>query len=308
MNLKTLTKIFKITGLAFLLLFSIVLEAQILDKNSIIANNAKVVELGNGFIFTEGPTADKKGNVYFTDQPNNKIHIWNATTGKISLFSDAAGRSNGLYFTDKGQLLACADMDNQLWSFDKRGKHTVLVDGFNKKLLNGPNDLWINAEGDVYFTDPLYKRNYWTRDPEMQQKGQYVYCYNPRKDELRIVDSLTVQPNGIVGTLDGKKLYVADIGDNKTYVYDIQKNGLLSNRKLFVEMGSDGMTIDSRGNIYLTGRGVTVFDPQGKKIAHIPIDKDWTANVCFGGKENKTLFITAKEAVYGLEMNVSGGK
>ncbi len=284
------------------------IQAQIIDENSIVAKDAKVKELGSGFIFTEGPASDKKGNVYFTDQPNNKIHIWNATTGEITLFTDKAGRSNGLYFKDNGELLACADMDNQLWSFDKRGKHTVLVENFDGKLLNGPNDVWIDKKENIYFTDPLYKRNYWTRDPAMQQKGQFVYYLNPKNNELRIVDSLVMQPNGIIGTTDGKNLYVADIGDNKTYVYDIQKDGSLSNRKLFAPMGSDGMTIDSQGNIYLTGKGVTVFDKDGNKIAHIPIEKGWTANVCFGGTDNKTLFITAMDAVFGLEMNVSGAR
>lgn len=281
-------------------------QAQIQDDKGIVASNAKVEELGSGFSFTEGPTPDKKGNVYFTDQPNNKIHIWNAKTGKISLFTADAGRSNGLYFTDDGSLLACADMDNQLWSFDKRGKHTVLVEDFNDNLLNGPNDLWVDSEGGIYFTDPLYKRNYWTRDPKMQQKGQFVYYFKPEEGLLQVADSLIVQPNGIVGTPDGKNLYVADIGDNKTYVYDIQKDGSLTNRKLFAPMGSDGMTIDSQGNIYLTGKGVTVFDKKGNKIAHIPIDKGWTANVCFGGADNKTLFVTAMDAVFGLKMNVSG--
>lgn len=308
MKFRAPARVTKLFGLVLLLCFSSVLQAQIIDENSIIAKNAKVIELGNGFTFTEGPAADVNGNVYFTDQPNNKIHIWNATTGKISVFSEQSGRSNGLYFTEDGKLLACADMDNQLWSFNKRGKHKVLVDGFDGKALNGPNDLWVDTKGGIYFTDPLYKRKYWTRDPEMQQEGQYVYYFNPNEKRLHIVDSLLIRPNGIVGSPDGKKLYVADIVDNKTYVYDIQTDGLLANRRLFAQMGSDGMTIDSGGNIYLTGKGVTVFDKAGKKIAYIPINKDWAANICFGGKNNKTLFITAKDAVFGLEMNVSGVK
>lgn len=292
--------------ISILLIISSAVQAQIKDDKGIIADNAKVEELGNGFSFTEGPTSDKKGNVYFTDQPNNKIHIWNSKTGKISLFTDNAGRSNGLYFLNSGKLMACADMDNQLWLFDKQGNHTVLVEDFKGKRLNGPNDLWVDANGGVYFTDPLYKRNYWTRDPEMQQEGQFVYYFQPEKNLLSIVDSLIVQPNGIIGTPDGKNLYVADIGDNKTYIYDIQKDGSLTNRKLFAPMGSDGMTIDSQGNVYLTGNGVTVFDKNGTKIAHIPIDKGWTANVCFGGANNETLFITAMESVFGLKMKVAG--
>jgi gluconolactonase len=128
---------------------------------------------------------------------------------------------------------------------------------------------------------------------------------NPQGEISIVVDDL-VQPNGIIGTPDGKTLYIADIGANKTYSYKINRDGSLSDKKLFTELGSDGMTIDNRGNVYLTGNGVTVFDKSGNKIQHIPIDKDWTANVTFGGKNQQTLFITAQQALYSLEMNVKG--
>jgi gluconolactonase len=114
------------------------------------------------------------------------------------------------------------------------------------------------------------------------------------------------QPNGIIGTPDGKTLYVADIGDKKTYSYAIKQNGRLADKKLFCEMGSDGMTIDEKGNVYLTGRGVTVFDKAGKKVTQIDVPEGWTANVCFGGADMKTLFITASTRLYGLKMSVKG--
>ena len=114
------------------------------------------------------------------------------------------------------------------------------------------------------------------------------------------------QPNGIIGTPDGTTLYVADIGAGRTYAYDIQPDGKLSHRRLFCRLGSDGMTINDRGNVYLTGRGVTVFDRTGKQIAHIAVDEPWTANVCFGGKDRQTLFITASTRLYGLRMQVRG--
>lgn len=115
-----------------------------------------------------------------------------------------------------------------------------------------------------------------------------------------------MQPNGIVGTPDGKHLYVADIKDNKTYKYDINKDGSLTNRQLFANLGSDGMTLDNMGNVYLTGKGVTIFNPKGMKIGNIPVPVNWAANVCFGGKDRNTLFITASHAVYTLEMKVKG--
>lgn len=272
---------------------------------SIIAKNAEVQKLGEGFKFTEGPAVDKEGNVYFTDQPNNKIWKW-STEGELSVFHDDPGRANGLYFDQQGNLLAAADMENQLWLITPEKKVEVLIENFDGKLLNGPNDIWVDPKGGIYFTDPLYKRPYWERDPSMQQEGEYVYYISPDKQEFFRVATDLVKPNGIIGTSNGQKLYVADIGDKKTYVYSINDDGTLSDRQLFTSMGSDGMTIDNKGNIYLTGKGVTVFDPNGKQIEHIDIPENWTANVCFGGKNLKTLFITASESIYGLEMRVKG--
>ncbi|MGM0531476.1 MAG: SMP-30/gluconolactonase/LRE family protein [Bacteroidota bacterium] len=290
-----------------LIFHSLAVNAQIMDERNIVAEGADLELLGTGFDFTEGPAPDAQGNVYFTDQPNNDILKWNASTGEVTIFMDEAGRSNGMFFDDQGNLVTCADMKNQLWSISVDSKEVeVLVEDYNNKRLNGPNDLWIHPGGAIYFTDPLYERDYWKRDPEMQQDGEHVYYLGPERDRLIRVEEDIEKPNGIIGTPDGNKLYVADIGDDKTYVYDINEDGTLSNRKLFAEMGSDGMTIDREGNVYVTGDGVTVFDKTGEKIAHIPVDKDWTANVCFGGPDRDMLFITAMDSAFGLEMNVQG--
>ncbi len=293
---------------SFMLMFVPGIFAQIMDTKSIIAPAAKLEKLGDGYKFTEGPVADKKGNVFFTDQPNNKIIRWDASSGEFSTFSDQAGRSNGMYFDKKGNLVSCADEDNQVWVFDKKGNHKVLVKDYEGKLLNGPNDLWIDAKGGIYLTDPLYKRDYWKRDPAMQQDGEHVYYLTPDGKKLTRVDNNIKKPNGIIGTKDGKTLFVADIGAGKTYRYDVGADGELNNRKLFVSMGSDGMILDDRGNLYLTGKGVTVFDKEGQQIAHIPVPAGWTANLCFGGKDRDLLFITAGDAVYGIKMTVKGIK
>ena len=270
----------------------------------IIAPGAKPEKLADGFKFTEGPAADAEGNVFFTDQPNDRIMKW-SVDGKLSTFLQPCGCSNGLYFDRSGNLLACADEDNQLWSISPSGRITILVKHFKNRLLNGPNDVWVRPDGGIYFTDPFYKRSYWKRGP-MEQEGQCVYYLSADRKIFRRVTTDLEQPNGIIGTLDGKQLYVADIGASKTYVYAINEDGTLADRKLFCKMGSDGMTIDSAGNVYLTGRGVTVFDPSGNKIEHIQIRERWTANVCFGGKDRKTLFITASKSLYGLRMAVKG--
>ncbi|MDR0537204.1 MAG: SMP-30/gluconolactonase/LRE family protein [Tannerellaceae bacterium] len=287
-----------------LLLSSFYSTAQ--QARILIAKGAKVEKLADGFAFTEGPAADRYGNVFFTDQPNDRIWKW-SIKGELSLFAEKQGRANGLYFDKKGRLLSCSDLDNEIWSIGMDGQHDVLISGYDGKPFNGPNDLWQHPNGGIYFTDPLYVRNYWTRNPEMQLTGQHLYFLAP-DGKLSRMDTAYTQPNGIVGTPDGKKLYVADIGARKTFVYTIQPDGSLADRKLFTEMGSDGMTIDSEGNIYLTGRGVTVFNPAGEQIEHIDVDARWTANVCFGGKDRKTLFITASEYLYALRMNVKGVK
>jgi gluconolactonase len=124
-----------------------------------------------------------------------------------------------------------------------------------------------------------------------------------RKNLKRVITDLK-QPNGIIGTADGKTLYVADIGAGKTYAYDVQSDGSLTNKRLFCELGSDGMTLDNEGNVYLTGRGVTVYDKTGKQIEHIDVPEPWTANITFGGKDRHLLFITASKSVYGLKMRV----
>jgi gluconolactonase len=270
----------------------------------IIADGAKPQLISRNFKFTEGPATDKQGNIYFTDQPNNKIWIYK-TDGSLTLFLDSAGRSNGLHFDKKGNLLACADEQMQLWSIDRYKKITVLINDVNNKKLNGPNDLWVSPRGAVYFTDPYYQRSWWTRTkPELEGEKVYVLTRGS-KTPVPVVDTLQ-RPNGIVGTPDGKYLYVADIKANKTYRYTINKDGSLSPAQLFVNMGSDGITLDNKGNVYLTGRGVTVFNSQGQQIAHIPVPEKWTANVAFGGQQRNKLFITASEAIYVLDMKVKG--
>jgi gluconolactonase len=142
----------------------------------------------------------------------------------------------------------------------------------------------------------------------MQLDGEHVYYVAPEQKQVVPVAVDLKKPNGIIGTPDGKTLYVADIGASKTYAYDVQSDGSLSNKRLFCELGSDGMTLDTHGNVYLTGRGVTVYNKTGEKIEHIEVPEGWTANVTFGGVNRDYLFITASKRVYGLKMAVQGAK
>jgi gluconolactonase len=272
--------------------------------DEIIKPGDKVEKLADGFLFTEGPASDAKGNVYFTDQPNDRIMEW-SLSGKLSVFMQPCGRSNGLSFDKDGNLWACADQNNELWCITPDKKVTVIPSKYKNKPLNGPNDLWNTPDGGVYFTDPYYKRTWWDHDT-MPQNCQAVYYLTPdHKTITRVIDDLKA-PNGIVGTPDGKFLFVADISGNKTWKYSINNNGGLSAKKLFCEMGSDGMTIDVMGNIYLTGTGVHVFDKNGILIGSIPVPEEWTANVCFGGNDMKSLFITASKGFYRIRTLIKG--
>jgi gluconolactonase len=290
------------TTISFLIILAF--SAQLMAAESkIIASGATLEKLAGDFSFTEGPACDAQGNVFFTDQPNDKILKW-STEGKLTTFMHPCGRANGLCFDAEGNLWACADEKNELWRISSAGTKEIVVKDYQGKLLNGPNDVWVKPDGALYFTDPYYKRNYWNRGPK--EIPECVYYLSPdRKKLVRVAEDLK-QPNGIIGTPDGKTLYVADIGAAKTYRYLIQTDGSLKNKHLFCELGSDGMTIDNQGNVYLTGKGVTVFDSAGKQIEHIDVEEPWTANVCFGGADRKTLFITASKNFYGLKMQVTG--
>lgn len=276
----------------------------IVNLSALIRSGATLRKVSDQFRFTEGPAADKKGNIFFTDQPNDKIWKYD-TEGNLSVFMDKSGRANGLYFDRQGNLIACADENSELWSISPDKKVTILLKNFNGIRFNGPNDLWIDRKGGIYFTDPYYQRDYWERKkPDMD--GRKLYYVAAGKSEAVVVDDNLVQPNGIIGSPDGNSLFVADIGDSKTYKYQINKDGSLFNRQLFVSQGSDGMTLDSKGNLYITGKGVTVYDPSGNRLGNIPVPSNWVGNVCFGGKDRKTLFITASESVYTLQMQVKG--
>jgi len=273
--------------------------------NALFDPSIKPQLISSQFSFTEGASVDKKGNVFFTDQPNDKIWEYDIN-GKLSVFLDKTGRSNGMYFDRKGNLISCADDKDELWSISPNKEITVLLKDYEGHLFNGPNDIWIAPNGGLYLTDPYYQRDYWARK-KSDLDGEKVYYLAKGSKAPVIVAADLKKPNGIVGTPDGKYLYVADIGANKTYKYTINKDGSLADKTLAVEQGSDGMILDSKGDIYLTGReGVYIFNPQGQRIGLIPIPESWTANLCFGGKNKNVLFITASKSLYMIQMQVRG--
>ena len=268
----------------------------------LVAPGAKPAKLAGGFKFTEGPAVAANGDVYFTDIPNNRIHKWSVADKKLSTFAEETNGANGLYFADDGSLYACQGNAKRVVAYTPDGSDTSsLAKRYDGKKFNKPNDLWIDAKGGIYFSDPNYGNK------ELSQDGMHVYYIQPGGEEVvRVADGFKT-PNGLIGTPDGSTLYIADIGGGKIYRYVIQEDGSLKDKKSFCESGSDGMTLDQHGNVYLTSGTVKVFNPKGEQIADLKFPES-PANVVFGGKELKTLFVTARTGFYSLDMAVTGAK
>jgi gluconolactonase len=299
---------------------------------------------GVGTPFTEGTTCAPNGDVYFVEQDSSKIMRWNVTDKTLSVFMHPSGYSNGMCFDWHGNLISCADERNEVWSisltetetipFPKplnpavgdQGnggnitlpKHTVLVTNYKGKLLGGPNDVWVRPDGGMYLTDPYYARNWWAPGRKQEQELKTVYFLSPdHKTLTRVLNEFNSPngqngtPNGIAGTPDGKTLYVSDISGGQTWGFDIQPDGSLTNKRLVCSFGSDGMTLDDHGNLYMSvgsGRqgGVTVVDTKtGKQIGFIAMPEA-PANMCFGGKDRSTLYICARTGFYCIPTNVKG--
>jgi len=284
--------------LNLLLLLTVVSVFVYAQTTQVTAPGAELVKACTGFGSAEGPAVDKDGRIYFSDQNNDRIYIWDEEEG-CSLWLEGTSRANGMMFDKQGRLIACTELNNELGYFDKDKKYHVIASGYNGKLLNAPNDLWITESDEYYFTDP-----YWPKDRTEEQDVKGVYFVNKKGEIKRVIDDFRV-PNGIFGAPDGKTLFVADMGDRKTWKYTMQPNGDLTDKTLYAPSGSDGMTMDNLGNIYLTSRRVLVYSPEGELIQEISVPESPT-NVAFGGKNRDVLFITAWTSVYTIKMNVKG--
>ncbi len=176
------------------------------QDSNLIAVGAKGERVATGFGFLEGPAADADGNLYFSDIVNERIHRWSPETG-VTVFRERTGQANGLRVDVDGTLLVCEMANRQVTAIDHEGRRTILADRYEGQRFNSPNDLWVDPRGGIYFSDPRYGP---TDDQEI--KGNHVYYLSPdRETLLRVTDDL-IQPNGIVGTPDGSRVYIADPG------------------------------------------------------------------------------------------------
>lgn len=272
---------------------------------SLVAEGAKLEKLAEGFTFLEGPAAAPNGDLFFVDFRANKILRWDIEASEYSTLTENSHATNGMQFDTQNRLIGCQGGMRRIVAFDPKTADVVevLADLYEGKRFNNPNDLWIDAKGGIYFTDPAYSR----QKNELEQDGRHVYYITPNTREVRKVADDFNTPNGVVGTPDGKHLYITDRRLGRTYRYTIESDGSLSDKQLFCRVGSDGMTLDERGNLYTTpqGKAIRIFDPSGKELPSIPLPVP-ASNVCFAGKERKTLFITTMKALYSIPMTVAG--
>ena len=284
------------------------------QSNDIIEPFVKIEQIADSFQFAEGPAADTMGNIYFSDIQASRIYVW-TIDHQLEIFKEPSGRANGLRFDAEGNLLACEGAARRVTSTSPDGKVSILADQFQGKKLNSPNDLWVDKKGGIYFTDPRYNgaRWIWIKKNEMneniereeEQEVRALYYLPPGgKPLLRVADDF-MNPNGVIGTSDGKKLYVSDTDKKETYVYSILKDGSLANRRIFAPEYSDGMTLDEFNNVYLTNGGVQIYAPDGSFITTIDIPYK-ASNVCFGGSDKHTLYITARQCLFAVKMKVTG--
>lgn len=280
--------------------FAIVAGSALAQSSDLVAPGAEVELLTDGFIFTEGPAADAAGNVYFSDIPANTNYLW-TNEGELRTFRTNSSGTNGLFFDRNWQLFAAEGGAGRITVLDSNAQATVVIDEYNGQRFNSPNDLWVDANGGVYFTDPRYGDE--SNNP---QPGYYVYYLAPGADAADAIITDMVKPNGIIGTRDGSILYVADHLGNETYAYDITAPGELSNKRLLANQGSDGLTLDEHGNLYLTGgNNITVYSAAGQLLDTLTFPLA-PANMTFGGPDRDVLYVTARSSLFALQMNVKG--
>jgi len=266
-------------------------------EGPLVSEGAEFRQLGEGYKFTEGPALGPDGRIYFNDIPNERTHVYDPESGKISVFREGTGRANGLFWAPGGHLISC-EGGNRVVTELNGEEYKVIADKFDGKKLNSPNDCVLDGIGGIYFTDPRYGKDGGDRELDVEA----VYYIDKSNKVSQVAADLT-KPNGLILSPDGKTLYVADPGAEKTYAYDVEGPGKITNKREFAAVGSDGMTVDVHGNIYVTWKGeVIAFSPEGKEVMRVA-PPEGPANCLLVGK---TLYATARTGFYAIDLNVEG--
>ncbi len=274
--------------------------SALFSQGPLVKEGAEPVKLATGFSFTEGPVRDTDGGVFFTDDGNKRVMKW-YPDGRVEVFRENVNRPSGLNIDLDGNILVGEKGNHSLTKLYRNGRREVLAQRYNGKLLNEPNDVWVLPNGGIYFSDPYYGP-----EGQMPQDGKHVYYLNPSRDKLTRVTTTVAHPNGIIGTPDGKTLYVADNrGDVRTWRFSINDDGTLSDQEILCEEGADGVCLDERENIYLCMDKLYVYSKKGALVETIELPER-PHNLCFMGPNNDILFIAAGTSIYSLQMNVKG--
>ena len=271
----------------------------------IIAPGTEPVVLGTGYGFCEGPAADARGNIYFSDGRKDSIHFYQPGR-PVSLFVDDSTDANGMMFNGKGELCVCEGAAYRVVAFDVKTKQKrVLASQLGGTHFNEPNDLAIDHQDGFYFSDP----NYQHRGQATVMKEDAYYC-SP-EGQITRVSTVCIKPNGVLLSPDDRTLYLADSRGEAIYRYDVLGPGKLANETKWIDglaSHPDGMTLDEHGNLYICcGRaGLKVFSPQGEPIGLIELP--YASNCCFGGPDFTTLFVTSADKFLGIPTKVRGIK
>ncbi len=288
----------------------------------IVLFNSAVERLYTGMRWAEGPIWFGDGRyLIWSDIPNNRMLRWVEETGQVSVFRSPSNNSNGNTRDAQGRLITCER--RQVTRTEPDGAITVLMDRFQGKRLNSPNDAVIHPDGHIWFTDPGYGiMNRYEGEVEPFELPTRTYRLNPSTGQATVVDEAIERPNGICFSPDFKRLHVVDTADtpgqpHNIYVFDVQDGARLSNRRPFHDMspgGGDGIRCDREGNVWAGAGfggdnydGVHIIAPDGKLIGKIHLPEA-CANLCFGGAKKNRLFMTASQSLYALYVEAQGAQ
>ena len=261
----------------------------------------KVESIASGFPGGEGPVWSRAGYLLFSDFSTNTIHRYDPGKG-VGVFRKDSNGANGNTFDRQGRLYTCEYRSRRVTRTNKSGKIAVLAERWEGKRLNAPNDIIVRRDGHVYFTDPLFTP---LEHRELDFYG--VYHIMP-KGKMELIARPKGRPNGIALSPDGAILYVANTDERNIRAYDLDKQGKASNERVLIATlpgGPDGMRVDTKGNLFITGRNIAVYSPQGKPLGQIALPES-ARNCAFGDPDFKTLYITGSETLFRVRLETPG--